>query len=216
MCWTNGIVDFSGAALLTYFMLVAHACRAKCHTSKLILRISWIKHVLDKWHRGFLRRGPLDIFHACREKMSYVYANIKNFMNQLYGGQMASWISQAWPSWHISCLSRMFVAKNVICWQYGMAREPDHEVAGRFPIRSLALRVARKLPTLASFQRCHGQRDDTMRNTAVSVLAQRCSFSCCRHSSSCIPHRTVIMIWWVSRCLQMQKTRLWHGRLELR
>ena len=141
--------------------------------------------MLDKWHRGFLRRGPLDTFHACREcllrKMSYV-DNTALHENPTIG----------------------------------FAREPNHEVAGRFPIRSLASRVARKLPTFASFQRCRGQRDDTMRNTAVSVLAQPCSFSRCRHSSSCIPHRTVIMIWWASRCLQRQKTRLSHGRFELR
>ena len=46
MCWISVIVDLSSESKGAYF----NACSQKCHTSKLILRISWINYVLDKCH----------------------------------------------------------------------------------------------------------------------------------------------------------------------
>ena len=75
MCWTSVIVDLWSTAPLTYL----HACREKCHTSKLILRISWINYVLDKCHRWFTKRGPLDLSSCLKWRIGSVLLHVSQF-----------------------------------------------------------------------------------------------------------------------------------------
>ena len=49
-------------------IVLFNACSEKCHTSKLILRISWINYVLDRCHRGLIKRDQVAYFKACSEK----------------------------------------------------------------------------------------------------------------------------------------------------
>ena len=45
-----------------------NACSEKCHTSKLILTISWINYVLDKCYRWFINGARTSYFNAYSEK----------------------------------------------------------------------------------------------------------------------------------------------------
>ena len=49
-------------------VVLFQATSEKCHTSKLILRISWINYVFDKCYRGLTKREEVAYFLATSEK----------------------------------------------------------------------------------------------------------------------------------------------------
>ena len=47
---------------------ISMPCSEKCHTSKLILRISWMNYVFEKCYRGCIYGAQIRIWMPCSEK----------------------------------------------------------------------------------------------------------------------------------------------------